>query len=99
MGEGLQGILGPLLLFTVFIVFFIVLPQRKKLKQEKNFDKDLKKGDRVITKSGLHGKILELNDNGTCVLETMSGKMKFERSALSIEMTQALNKSIVEAKK
>ncbi|PHN95867.1 preprotein translocase subunit YajC, partial [Tenacibaculum discolor] len=44
MGEGLQGILGPLLLFTVFIVFFIVLPQRKKLKQEKNFDKDLKKG-------------------------------------------------------
>ena len=98
MGEGLQGILGPLLLFTVFIVFFIVLPQRKKLKQEKNFDKDLKKGDRVITKSGLHGKILELNDNGTCVLETMSGKMKFERSALSIEMTQALNKSVVEAK-
>ena len=99
MGEGLQGILGPLLLFTVFIVFFIVLPQRKKLKQEKNFDKDLKKGDGVITKSGLHGKILELNDNGTCVLETMSGKMKFERSALSIEMTQALNKSVVEAKK
>ena len=95
MGEGLQGILGPLLLFTVFIVFFIVLPQRKKIKQEKNFDKDLKKGDRVITKSGLHGKILELNDNGTCVLETMSGKLKFERSALSIEMSQSLNKAAV----
>ncbi|WP_339844232.1 preprotein translocase subunit YajC [uncultured Dokdonia sp.] len=99
MGEGMQGILGPLLLFTVFIVFFIVLPQRKKIKQEKNFDKDLAKGDRVITKSGLHGKILELNDNGTCVLETMSGKMKFERSALSIEMSQALKKSAVEVKK
>lgn len=99
MGEGMQGILGPLLLFTVFIVFFIVLPQRKKAKQEKNFDKDLTKGDRVITKSGLHGKILELNDNGTCVLETMSGKMKFERSALSIEMSQALKKSAVEVKK
>ncbi|TVZ51593.1 preprotein translocase subunit YajC [Dokdonia sp. Hel_I_53] len=93
MGEGLQGILGPLLLFTVFIVFFIVLPQRKKIKQEKNFDKDLKKGDRVITKSGLHGKILELHDNGSCVIETMSGKLKFERSALSIEMTQSLNKA------
>lgn len=99
MLDGMQGILGPLLLFTVFIVFFIVLPQRKKLKQEKNFDKDLKKGDRVITKSGLHGKILELGDNGTCVLETMSGKMKFERSALSIEMSQSLNKSAVEVKK
>lgn len=99
MLDGLQGIIGPLLLFTVFIVFFIVLPQRKKIKQEKNFDKDLKKGDRVITKSGLHGKILELNDNGTCVLETMAGKMKFERSALSIEMSQSLNKGAIEAKK
>ena len=98
MLDGLQGIMGPLLLFTVFIVFFIVLPQRKKLKQEKNFDKDLKKGDRVITKSGLHGKILEINDNGTCVLETMSGKLKFERSALSIEMTQSLNKADVAKK-
>ena len=99
MLDGMQGIMGPLLLFTVFIVFFIVLPQRKKLKQEKNFDKDLKKGDRVITKSGLHGKILELNDNGTCVIETMAGKMKFERSALSIEMSQSLNKAAVEVKK
>ena len=45
MGEGMQGILGPLLLFTVFIIFFIVLPQRKKAKQEKNFDSELKKGD------------------------------------------------------
>lgn len=99
MLDGLQGIMGPLLLFTVFIVFFIVLPQRKKIKEEKNFDKDLKKGDRVITKSGLHGKILELNDNGTCVLETMAGKMKFERSALSIEMSQSLNKAAVEVKK
>lgn len=95
----MQGILGPLLLFTVFIIFFIVLPQRKKQKQEKNFDKDLKKGDRVITKSGLHGKILELNDKGTCIIETMSGKMKFERSALSIEMSQALNKDKTIVKK
>ena len=99
MGEGLQGIIGPLLLFTVFIVFFIVLPQRKKLKQEKNFDSNLKKGDRVVTKSGLHGKLLEVNDNGTCVLETMSGKLKFERSALSIEMTQAINKPLEVKKK
>lgn len=99
MGEGFQGILGPLLLFTVFIVFFIVLPQRKKIKQEKNFDKDLKKGDRIITKSGLHGKILELNDNGTCVIETMSGKLKYERSSLSIEMSKDLNNPVEVKKK
>ena len=81
-------ILGPLLLFSVFIIFFIVLPQRKKIKQEKEFDAGLKKGDKIITKSGLHGKILELNSDGTCVIESGAGKMKFERSALSIEMSK-----------
>ncbi|WP_299209315.1 preprotein translocase subunit YajC [uncultured Dokdonia sp.] len=90
-------LIGPLLLFTVFIVFFIVLPQRKKLKQEKNFDKALKKGDKVITKSGLHGKVLELHDT-TCVLETGAGKMKFERSAISIEMSSKLNTPVIEKK-
>ncbi len=90
-------LLGPLLLFTVFIVFFIVLPQRKKSKQEKEFDKGLKKGDKVITKSGLHGKILELHDT-TCVLETGAGKMKFERSAISIEMSSKLNTPVVSKK-
>ncbi|MEP0265089.1 preprotein translocase subunit YajC [Dokdonia sp.] len=97
MGD-LGQLAGPLLLFTVFIIFFIVLPQRKKIKQEKNFDKALKKGDKVITKSGLHGKVLELNDNGTCVLETGAGKMKFERSAISIEMSSKLNTPVVEKK-
>lgn len=94
MGE----LIGPLLLFTVFIIFFIVLPQRKKVKQEKDFDKALKKGDKVITKSGLHGKVLELNDNGTCILETGAGKMKFERSAISIEMSTKLNNPVIEKK-
>ncbi|MFT5890824.1 MAG: preprotein translocase subunit YajC [Dokdonia sp.] len=94
----MSELIGPLLLFTVFIVFFIVLPQRKKLKQEKSFDKGLKKGDKVITKSGLHGKILELHDT-TCVLETGAGKMKFERSAISIEMSSKLNTPLVVQKK
>jgi len=87
----MQQFLGPLLLFAVFIIFFIVLPQRKKMKQEKNFDKGLKKGDKVVTKSGLHGKLLEINDDGTCIIETGAGKVKFERSALSMEMTNKVN--------
>jgi preprotein translocase subunit YajC len=91
MGGDMQQFLGPLLLFAVFIIFFIVLPQRKKMKQEKNFDKGLKKGDKVVTKSGLHGKLLEINDDGTCIIETGAGKVKFERSALSMEMTNKVN--------
>lgn len=94
MGD-LGQLAGPILLFAVFIIFFIVLPQRKKIKQEKNFDSGLKKGDKVVMKSGLHGKVLELNSDGTCVIETGAGKMKFERSAISIELSKAQNKSVV----
>ena len=63
----------------------------KKQKQEKNFNAEIKVGDKVVTKSGLHGKVLNLNDDGTCILESGAGKMKFERSALSMEMSQKLN--------
>ena len=41
--------------------------------------KEIKKGDKVVTKSGMHGKIVELNDtDNTCVIETSAGKIKFE---------------------
>lgn len=52
----------------------------------------LKKGDRVITKSGMHGKIAELNDkDATCVVETLAGKIKMERTAISLELSAKLN--------
>ena len=73
------------------VYLFMIRPQMKKSKQEKQFAADLKRGDRVITKSGLHGKILDLNDDGTCVIETGAGKMKFERSALSMDLSKKLN--------
>ena len=71
--------------------FFIIRPQQKKIKQEKEFEGGLKVGDKIITKSGFHGKIAELTDT-TAVIETMSGKLKIERSAISLELTAALNK-------
>ena len=75
----------------VVVYFFMIRPQVKRQKQEKKFAAELKKGDKVITKSGLHGKILDLNDDGTCIIESGAGKMKFERSAISMEMSNKLN--------
>jgi preprotein translocase subunit YajC len=71
--------------------FFIIRPQQNRAKKEKEFESSLKVGDRIITKSGLHGKISELGET-TVVIETMSGKLKLERSALSLEMSATLNK-------
>tara|TARA_R110000850_G_scaffold218852_3_gene344483 strand:- start:84047 stop:84334 length:288 start_codon:yes stop_codon:yes gene_type:complete len=88
--ESLQSF-APFILMFVVVYFFMIRPSMQRQKKEKRFAEALKKGDRVITKSGLHGKILELNDDGTVILESGAGKMKFERSALSMEMSAKLN--------
>ena len=86
----LQSLL-PFLLMFVVIYFFMIRPQQKRAKQEKEFESALKVGDKIITKSGIHGKIADLADT-TIVIETMAGKLKMERSAISMEMTATLNK-------
>jgi preprotein translocase subunit YajC len=82
---------SPYLLMFVVLYFFMIRPQQKRAKQEKEFESTLKVGDKIITKSGLHGKVAELSE-GTVVIETMAGKLKMERSAISMELSSALNK-------
>ena len=90
--DALKGQLPFLLLMLVVFFFFIILPQQRRQKKEKNFMKNLAKGNRIVTKSGLHGKVIELNDkDNTCVIETMAGKLKIERTAISLEMSTKLN--------
>ena len=81
----------PFILMFVVIYLFMIVPQQKKAKKEKEFESSLKVGDKIITKSGFHGKIAELAET-TVVIETMSGKLKMEKSAISLEMSAALNK-------
>lgn len=81
----------PFLLMFVVIYFFMIRPQQAKAKKEKEFESTLKVGDKIVTKSGLHGKISEIADT-TVVIETMSGKLKMERSAISLEMSATVNK-------
>ncbi|HEX9827447.1 MAG TPA: preprotein translocase subunit YajC [Flavobacteriaceae bacterium] len=91
MGEGIGSFL-PLIAIIAVFYFLMIAPQMKRAKKEKKFANELKKGDKVITKSGMHGKIVDLNDkDNSCVIETLAGKIKFERSAISMEMSQKVN--------
>ena len=89
--ESISGFM-PMQLILIFLVvyFFMIRPQMKRAKQEKKFAAELKKGDKVVTKSGLHAKVLELTDEQTCILESGAGKMKFERASISMELSQKL---------
>ncbi|REG88077.1 preprotein translocase subunit YajC [Winogradskyella sediminis] len=82
----------PFIAIFAVMYFFMIAPQMKRSKQEKKFASELKRGTRVVTKSGMHGKIVELNDkDNSCVIETLAGKIKFDRSAISMEMSNKLN--------
>lgn len=77
-----------LLMFAVMFLF-LILPQQRRAKKERTFKNNLKKGDLVVTKGGIHGKVVEVNEsNDSCVIETMAGKVKMERSFISHEMSQ-----------
>lgn len=82
-----------LLLMVVVFVFFIILPQQRRQKKEKNFINSLKRGDKIITKSGIHGKVMDVNDKDeSCVIETLAGKIKMEKSSLSMELSSKFSK-------
>jgi len=91
------GGIGPLiflpLMILVFWLFFI-RPQAKKAKNQKTFVENLQKGDKVVTIAGIHGTINKLNEDGTVNLETSPGSyIKIEKSAISMDWTNQLNKA------
>ncbi len=80
-------ILIPLMFLVLYL--FMIRPQMKRQKNEKKFQSSLKKGARVVTTSGIHGKVIDLVDaDNTCIIETSAGKIKFERSAISMELSK-----------
>lgn len=75
-----------MLIFAV-MYFFMIRPQIKKQKNEAAFRQALKLGDKVVTIGGIHGKISELSQ-ATVVLDVHNGgKLKVERSAISMHFT------------
>lgn len=69
------------LLIVVFWLFFI-RPQSKRAKEQQKFRDELKKGDKVVTIGGFHGKITEVKDNTVMVSLAPEVTVEIEKSAL-----------------
>lgn len=93
---GSGGTMQLLLLGGMILIFwlFMIRPQAKKAKLAKQFQQNLQKGDKVVTIAGIHGTVNKLNEDGTTIMmETSPGSyIKMEKSAISIEWSQNLNK-------
>jgi preprotein translocase subunit YajC len=84
-GGGGGGLFSnPLLLVLIFVVFYLLLirPQSKEKKKREALLQSLKKGDRVVMTSGIHGEIIQI-DEKTTVVEIDDGvRVKFDRAAI-----------------
>ena len=72
--------------------FFMIRPQQKKAKDQKKFSEEIKRGDYVVTIGGAHGHVAEL-EGDTFILEVeKGGRIRFNKSAISMEATKAAAK-------
>ena len=96
-GIGLREIITFGLMAVVFY-FFMIRPQVQKQKDQKKYVTELKKGDKVVTTAGIHGKIADVGET-TFLVEVDNGvKIKFDKTAISLEASKALNTPPVPAK-
>ncbi len=81
---GYSGLIFLLLIILVFYFFFI-RPQMKKQKQLRQFREQLKKGDKVITIGGIHGKIVEEQEQ-SFTLEVEDGtRFRVQKTAIAMD--------------
>tara|TARA_B100000787_G_scaffold30665_2_gene20550 strand:+ start:9444 stop:9773 length:330 start_codon:yes stop_codon:yes gene_type:complete len=87
--EGFGGMMLPMLALLVVFYLFMILPQNRKRKKDKKFLTEMKKGVKVVTSSGIHGKLIDVNEKeATVTIETGAGKIKFEQAAISVELSK-----------
>jgi preprotein translocase subunit YajC len=89
------GMMQLVIMIGMFVVmyFFFIRPQAKKAKEQKKFGDAINAGDRIVTTAGIHAVVNRINDDSTLQIEVSRGTfMIIERSAISMELTQAYRK-------
>ena len=75
----------PLILIVLVFYFFFIRPQMKKQKDLKKFREALKKGDKIVTIGGIHGKIVEEQERTLIIEVEGQNRLKIEKSAVAME--------------
>ena len=71
------------LIIFIIMYFFMIRPQIKKQKKAENYRESLKKGDKIVTIGGIHGKILDVSKNTFTIDTGFGNKIKIEKSSIS----------------
>lgn len=88
-GSGLSGILMMVLIFVVFY-FFMIRPQQKRQKEIKKQRENMQVGDKVVTSGGIYGKIREIKDDGTVIVEIAENvRIKVDKTSVFVSLQDA----------
>lgn len=84
-GSGGSAILSfvPFILIFVIFYFLLILPQQKRQKKQKAMLEALKKGDKIVTSSGIWGTITNLGKETVTVQVADNAKIKVQRDHIS----------------
>ncbi len=94
------GAMMPIMLVGMIVVmyFFMIRPQQKRAKEQKKFTESMNVGDRIVTTSGIHGRIVRTNEDGTVSIEIdRNTTIIIERQSISMELTMAYQKKNAQA--
>ena len=86
--DGGSGMIFMILAIILIFYFFMIRPQQKKQKQMQNFRDALKKGDKIVTIGGIHGRIASV-DEATFTIEVEDGgKLKIDKAAVAVDANE-----------
>lgn len=89
--DGQSGLIGNLILIggiAVIFYFFMIRPQQKKQKAQREFIGSIKKGDMVVTIGGMHGRIVNLEDDSVILEVDKGARIKFDKTSISLEASK-----------
>lgn len=88
-GGGMSGILMMVLIFVVFY-FFMIRPQQKRQKEIKKQRENLQVGDKVVTSGGIYGKIREIKEDSTLIIEIAENvRIKVDKNSVFASLQDA----------
>ncbi|GAO28963.1 preprotein translocase subunit YajC [Geofilum rubicundum JCM 15548] len=82
----------PFLLIIVVFYFFMIRPQMKRQKELRKYREGLKKGDKIITTGGIYGRVVEVKDAQVIMEIADEVKIKIDKSAVIMDMSDAVRK-------
>jgi len=84
-GSGAGSVMTQVVFFAaIFAIFYFLLirPQQKQKREREVLLRAVKKGDRVVTSSGMHGTIVGLDEHTVTLKVSDQVKLLFDRAAI-----------------